>query len=132
MASNTSVSLSSSFERDGRAFACPGELVTFVCEVNQSTGVKLAAEPFICRADPVVFLSTDPVGSPGGTKPTDIFQANLTNVQHESGFLMAYYNTTLTTTMTDETANVMVECSTSSSSVQRKSLNQSRKNKNIV
>ena len=132
--STIDVSLSSSFQQEGRAFACPGELVTFICEVNQSTSMQIAAEPFICRADPVVYLATDPVGSPGGTSSTDTFQAKLTNVQRESGTLMAYYNTTLKTTVTDQTANTMVECSNelTSSNIQRKSLNQSGKYKCTV
>lgn len=135
MPSIVDVSLSSSFERDGRAFACPGERVIFICEVNQSVSLQIAAEPFICQADPVIYLATDPVGNSNRTRPTDTFQANLTNVQRHSGSdLLAYYNATLTTTMTNETSNITVECSdlltSPSSTTQRKNLNQSRKNKN--
>ena len=127
MTSPVSVSLSSSYEQDGRAFACPGEHVTFFCEVNGSATVQIAAEPFICLADPVVYVLTDPVGRTGPTG-ANLFQANLTDVQRQSS-LMAYYNTTLTTTVTSETGRTTVECSnqlTSSSSVQR-NLTQSRK-----
>jgi len=98
--------------------------------------MQIAAEPFICREDPVVYFATDAVGSPGRTRPADTFRANLTNVQREPGTLRAYYNATLTTTVTDETSNMIVECSdqltSSTLNIQRKHLNQSRKNKNAV
>lgn len=132
MTTDISVNLSVSFEQAGKAFACPGERVMFICEVNRSTSVQVAAEPFICRADPVLYFATDPPGSPGRTMPTDVFQANLTDIQREPGTLMAYYKVTLTATLTNEIANTTVECSdqlTSSSSIQRKTLIESRKNK---
>lgn len=128
MTPSTSVSLSSSFEQDGRAFACPRELVIFFCDVNGSFSMQIAVEPFICLTDPVVYLATDPVGRirPMGT---NAFQANLTDVQRQPGTLIADYRTTLTTTMTDETDNTTVQCSNqlTSSSIQRRNLTQSRK-----
>jgi len=131
MTTDISVNLSVSFEQAGRTVACPGERVMFICEVNGSSNVQIAAEPFICRADPVLYFATDRPGNPGRTMPTDVFQANLTDVQLEPGTLMAYYKATLTAIVTNETANTTVECSdqlTSSSSVQRKTLIESRKN----
>lgn len=133
MTSTISVSLTSSFERDGRAFACPGELVTFFCDVNGSASVQIAVQPYICLADPIIYLANDPVGR---IRPIDAnaFQANLTNVQRLLNTLFANYRTTLTTIMTDETDNTTVQCSDvlTSSNIQRRNLIQSSKNKCIV
>ena len=123
------VSLSSSFEQDGRQAACPGEHVIFTCEVNQSTVVQIAAEDFICRNDPVTFAASDIVGRSGGT---DVFKASLTNVERESSqSLIANFTVTLTANTTDETNNTVVECANrlTSDLVQRKTLTQSCKTK---
>ena len=127
-----SASLSSSVEEDGRQFACPGEHVIFTCKVNQAVIIRLAAEPFICRNDPVSFTASDDVGSSGRTRPTDLFQANLTNLQRESNEShIANFMATLTAITTDETANTVVWCGDQLTSyyVQKKNLIKSRKTK---
>lgn len=123
------VSLSSSFEQDGRQSACPGECVTFTCEVNQSATIQIAAEDFICRNDPVTFVASDSIGSSSGG---DIFKANLTNVERESSqALYANFTVTLKANTTGETNNTVVECADrlTSDLVQRKTLTQSCKTK---
>ena len=124
--------LSSSFEEDGRQFPCPGERVTLRCEVNESVIIRLAFEPFINRSDPVTFFASDVIGSSGGTSHTDLFQANLTNVQRGSNeSSTANFTVTLTTIMTHETANTVVECADllTSNYVTKKTLTQSCKPK---
>ena len=128
------VRLSSSFEEDGRQYACPMERVTFTCQVNPSPTIRLAAEPFICRSDPVSFVASDSVGSSGITTRADRFQANLTNVQPNSSQpLIASFTATLTANTTDETSNTVVECADSldSDRLQRKNLTRSCKTKKL-
>ena len=104
----TSARLSATFEENGRAFTCPGEQLTFTCETFHSTTIEIVAEPFICRADPIAYAATDAVGSPGGT---DLFQANLTDIQCEpSSPRIANFTTTLIVNSTNETAGTVVEC----------------------
>lgn len=103
--------LSSNIEEDGRQFACPGELVIFTCEVIQSSIVQMAAEDFICLNDPISFVASNDIGSSGPTTPTDIFQANLTNVQRESNQTsVANFTVTLKVKTTNETNNTEVVC----------------------
>ena len=112
------MTLVSSFEQDGRQFACPGEHVTFICEMNQTVIMRLAAEPFIHRNDPISYTASDDVGNSGGTKPNDTFQANLMNVQRESNQSeIANLIATLTSYTTNETNNTVVECADLFSSV---------------
>ena len=127
--------LSSNIEEDGRQFACPGELVIYTCEVFQSIIVQMAAEDFICLNDPISFVASNDIGSSGPTTPTDIFQANLTNVQRESNqSLIANFTVTLTVNTTYETTNTVVECADilTSSNVQRKNLTQSCKTEDLT
>jgi len=106
-----SVNLSASFEEDGRAFACPGELVVFTCRAFHSTTVQIVAEHFICRALPVTYIAADLVGSPGRTRPNDLFLANLTDVQRESArSMVANFTATLKVNTTSETTGKVVEC----------------------
>ena len=126
------VFLSSSFEEDGRRFACPEERVVFTCHVYQSVVIRLAAEYFICRIDPVLYTAFDNIGRLGPPNP---FQANLTNVQRESNqSLIANFTVTLTVNTTDETTNTVVECADilTSSNVQRKNLTQSCKTEDLT
>ena len=126
------MTLVSSFEQDGRQFACSGEPVTFTCEMNQAMIIRIAAEPFIRRNDPVSYIASDDVGNSGGTKPNDTFQANLMNVQRESNQSeIANFTATLTSYTTDETNNTVVECADrfSSARVQRRLLTQACKTK---
>ena len=126
------MTLVSSFEQDGRRFACPGEHVTFICEMNKTVIMRLAAEPFIRRNDPVSYTASDNVGNSGGTEPKDTFQANLINVQRESNQSeIANLIATLTSYTTDKTNNTVVECADlfSSDRVQRRLLTQACKTK---
>ena len=123
------MSLSSSFEQDGRQFACPGERVTFTCEVNRSIAVQLAAEDFICRDDPVIYLPTNMVNTSRGNS---IFQANLVRVEQLPAQRGSFV-TTLTAVTTNVTANTVVECADqlTSSNVVRKTLSQSGETKSL-
>lgn len=127
--STVSVDLSATFEKDGRKFACPGDQVTFTCRTFLSTSVRIVAENFICRSTPVIYIATDPVGSSGPTSATDVFQANLTEVQRDSNQpLVANFTATLEANVTNETADTVVECfgqQTFSCDVLRKNLSQS-------
>ena len=111
---NESASMSSNFEDDGRTFACPGELVTFTCNVHRSTIAQLAAQDFICRADPISYAAIDSVGSPGTTLnplPTDLFQTLLTDVQRESSQnLVANFTVNMTVITTNDTNGTLIEC----------------------
>ena len=128
--SNVTVNLSSSVEEDGRQFACPGELVTLTCEVNQSAIVRIAAEPFICRNDPVFYIASDNVGSSNFHRT---FQAILTMVRPKPrpGHAITNFRVTLTANTTNETSNTVIECADQldSQRVQSKALIQSGKTK---
>ena len=122
------MNLSFSVEEDGRQFACSGEPVTFICKVNRSRYVRVAAGNFKCRNDPFMYISSD---SPGRTFTTsnDTFQANLTNLQSESN--QSNFTVTLTANATNETNNTVIECADQLDSirVQRKTLIQSGRTK---
>ena len=124
------MNLSSSVEEDGRQFACPEERVTFTCEVNQSAIARIAAEPFICRNDPVSYIPSSIVGSSNSHRT---FQTNLTMVQPEPGPTprLANFRTTLTANTNNETNNTVIECADQldSQRVQSKALIQSGKTK---
>ena len=127
-----SVTLISSFEKDGRQFTCSAEPVIFTCKMNNTVIIRLAAEPFINRSDPVSYTASDAVGNSGGTEPNDPFQANLISVQRESNQSeIANFIATLTSYTTDETTNTVVECADlfSSDRVQRRLLTQACKTK---
>lgn len=83
----------------------------FTCKAFHSTNVQMAAENFICRAFPVIYVAADVVGSPGSTRPTDLFQANLTYVQRDSTHSrVANFTATLKVNTTNETAGIVIEC----------------------
>ena len=119
------MNLSFSVEEDGRQFACPGEHVTIICEVKNSSYVRIAAEPFICGGDPRTFNTRSTVGSFGLT--TSI-QGNLTILQLEPR--LANFTVTLTANSTDE-ANTMIKCADQldSQRMQMKTIIQSGKTK---
>ena len=121
------VNLSSSFEQEGRHFACPGEHVSFTCEVSRSIAVQMAAEDFICRNDPAIYLPTTAVGTLRGTSN---FQTNLSSVEPVST-QRGNFTATMTAITTDATAYTVIECANqlTSSNVQRKTLTQSGETK---
>ena len=57
------VTLTSSVEQDGRQAACPREVVTFTCMVNEATRLRWIAEPFIPQSDPITFVSAATAGA---------------------------------------------------------------------
>ena len=123
---SASVSLSSSVEQNGRRFACPGERVTFTCEVNQGAILRFTNS----HNESVSYIATDAVGSSGHPIPNATFQANLTNVDPESDESgVANLTATWTAITTDEINNAVVECTEARRSdlVQRKTLTQSCK-----
>jgi len=48
---------------DGRPFVCTGDQLVFTCEVLNAGSLEFAAEPEICRQDPITYLSGSDVGS---------------------------------------------------------------------
>ena len=123
---SASVSLSSSVEQNGRRFACPGERVTFTCEVNQGAILRFTNS----HNESVSYITTDAVGSSGHPIPNATFQANLTNVDPESDkYCVANLTATWTAITTDKINNTVVECTEAlrSNLVQRKTLTQSCK-----
>lgn len=123
---SASVSLSSSVEQNGRQFACPGERVTFTCEVNQGAILRFTNS----HNESVSYIATDDVGSSGAAIPNATFQAYLTNVHRESDECdVANLTATWTATTTDATNNIVVECTEAlrSNLVQRETLIQSCK-----
>ena len=123
------MSLSSSFEQNGRQFVCPGERVIFTCKINRTPIVRIAADGFISRSEPIFFSVSDDVGSHGHNDNTT-FQPTLTNLQRKYNQCeVANFTVTLTITTTDETVNTVVECADvlTSDHVQKKDLTQSCK-----
>lgn len=100
--------------------------------MNNAVIMRWAAEPFIRRNDPVSYTASDAVGSSGGTKPNDLFQASLISVQRESNQSeIANFTATLICYTTDKTNSTDVECADlfSSDHVQRRILTQACKTK---
>ena len=132
--SNVTVSLSSSVEEDGRQFACPGEHVTFTCEVNRSVIIRMAAEPFISRNDPASYVASSIIGNTSSGH-NGTFQFILTNLQRESNqSRTANFTVTVTANTTDKTNNTVIECADQlySDRVKRKALFQSGKTKYFI
>ena len=71
------VVLVSNVEQDGRAAACPGELVIFTCTVTQGLSLNWASTVFACGNSPTFVL--DASTSVGDTVSCGSFQANLTS-----------------------------------------------------
>ena len=70
------VVLVSSVEQEGRAAACPGELVIFTCTVIQGLSLNWASTVFTCDDNPTFVLAAST--SVGDTVSCGSFQANLT------------------------------------------------------
>ena len=125
------MNLSSSVEEDGRQFACPGESVTFTCEVNRSVIIRMAAEPFILRNDPASYVASSIIGRTSSGR-NGTFQVNLTNLHRKSNrSRTANFTVTLTACTNDKTNNTVVECADQlySSRVKMKTLVQSGETK---
>ena len=74
------VVLVSSVEQEGRAAACPGELVVFTCTVTQGFSLNWASAVFTCDNSPSPTFVLTASTSVGDTVNCGSFQANVTNV----------------------------------------------------
>ena len=90
------VTLTSSVEQDGRQAACPGEVVTFTCMVNEASRLRWIAEPFIPKSDPIDFISVATAGAMA-VDDSGQFRAVLVSIVHTEGGL-SDFNSRLTVT----------------------------------
>ena len=90
------MTLTSSVEQDGRQAACPGEVVTFTCMVNEASRLRWIAEPFIPQSDPIDFISAATAGAMA-VDDSGQFRAVLVSIVHTEGGL-SDFNSKLTVT----------------------------------
>ena len=97
-------------EQDGRQAACPGEVVTFTCEVAEGIGLQWIAEPFIPRNNPgtVVFL----IDAVNGTtdNPTAEIHVVLDAVSPTSNPRLGDFISTLTVNDPGAVEGVVIQC----------------------
>ena len=104
----------------GMRQACPGEMVTYTCTVNQGIGLEWIVEPFLPANDPIQFTSTDTVGSRldcsavAAVRCEDFeFVAILTNTANPTVVFsntLADITSTLTFTATNRLNGKVVQC----------------------
>ena len=104
----------------GMRQACPGEMVTYTCTVNQGIAVEWVVEPFISGNDTIQFTSTTPTGS--SVNCNDVatvqcedfnFVATLTNTSNSTtvmSTLLADMTSTLTFNTTSRLGETVVQC----------------------
>ena len=102
----------------GMRQACPGEMVTYTCTVNQGADLEWIVEPFINRSTRVQFLlSSTPTGtSLNCTNQCEDFDfvANFTNIANPMTVVsanVADMTSTLTFTATTRLNGTVVQCS---------------------
>ena len=83
---------------DGRPIVCTGDQLVFTCEVLRAGSFQFAAEPEICRSNPLSYLSGSHVGE---TKMKWLFQSKLVSLDRINP-LTSNFTVTLTGTPTDE------------------------------
>ena len=113
------VALTSSVEQDGRQTACPGEVVTFTCEVTDGVALSWTAEPYISMSDPIRFLVSDTVGETA-MDDSGQFRAAVTNVI-QSG-LLGNVTSELTVTASEMLDGTVVQCLATSTIMMSKML----------
>ena len=109
--SNLDATLTSSVMEDGRQAACPGEVVTFTCDVTDSATLSWDFLPYISAFGntSVVFRPSDE-GKPPLQREKNI-TVNLTRVvPHPSNELAANFTSTLTVPAVLELNGSVVEC----------------------
>jgi len=83
---------------DGRPFVCTGDQLVFTCEVLRAGSLQFAAEPEICRQNPITYLS----GREEGSKEIKgMFESNLVSLD-VCNSSTSNYTVTLTGTPTAE------------------------------
>jgi len=112
------VVLVSSVEQEGRAAACPGELVIFTCTVTQGFSLNWASAVFTCDNSPSPTFVLTASTSVGDTVSCSSFQANVTNVSLVGGAGRGNLSSTLTPTAPTLPGRV-VTCSDPSGSQQQ-------------
>ena len=102
------MTLTSSVEQDGRQAACPGEVVTFTCEVNQTTILRWIAEPFILQSS---FVPSSPVGTMA-VDDSGQFRAVLDSIMFIGGGLV-YFSSRLIVTASGSgsLSGIEIQCS---------------------
>jgi len=83
-------------EQEGRAAACPGELVIFTCTVTRGFSLNWASTAFTCDNSPSPTFVLTASTSVGETVNCGSFQANATNVSLVVGVGRGNLSSTLT------------------------------------
>ena len=110
----------------GMRGACPGEMVTYTCTVNQGAALDWIAQPFITGSTRIQFLSTTSTGRSIDCNDVltvqcaDVkFVATLTNLANPMivlGTPVADMTSTLTINVTGSLNGTVVQCSTATQS----------------
>lgn len=82
---------------DGRPFVCTGDQLVFTCEVLSAGSLQFAAEPEICRLNPLSYLSGS---EEGDRKMNGMFESNLVSLDRHPP--TSNFTVTLTGTPTNE------------------------------
>ena len=84
---------------DGKPFVCTGDQLVFTCEVLSAGSLQFAAEPEICRLNPLSYLSGSDVGEKK-MHMNGLFESNLVNLDRNPP--TSNFTATLTGTPTNE------------------------------
>ena len=100
--------------------ACPGEVMTYTCTVNQGADLEWIVEPFISGSTRILFRSIDPTGRSVGCNDVAAVQCtdfnfvatytNLTNPTTVASGTVADITSTLTFTATARLNGTVVQC----------------------
>ena len=104
----------------GMRQACPGEMVTYTCTVNQGAVLEWIVEPFISGNDTILFVSTTPTGRSvncndvAAVQCADFnFVATLTNTSNSTTVMsttLADMTSTLTLNAISRLRGTVVQC----------------------
>ena len=96
-------------EQAGRQAACPGEEVTFTCNVTDEGALAWIAEPHITQSDPVVFSG---FATAGDTRdPTAQIHIVLDDVSQGSVPQLRNFVSTLTVRNSTALSGTVIQCS---------------------
>ena len=97
-------------EQAGRQAACPGEEVTFTCNVTESGGLRWIAEPHITQSDPVLFTGAS--ATAGETiDPTAQIHIVLDAVRNTFDPRLSDFVSTLTVRNSTALSGTVIQCS---------------------
>ena len=97
-------------EQAGRQAACPGEEVTFTCNVTDVVGLVWIAEPHITQSDPVTFSGAG--ATTGETRdPTAQIHIVLDDVSPGSDARLSDFVSTLTVRNSTALSGTVIQCS---------------------